>query len=294
MKQAWDTVVEGDLLAQVTGKIQACKNTLTVWNKDCFGYVMTMLKDKSKLLESLESEPVGDSVGVQISSLKKEINDLLGKEEIMWRQRSRVQWLKEGDRNTKIFHARASQRRRRNGIVGITDTLGYWVTNQKAIAQVAGQYFESIFSSSNPTDDDIFAILDQVSPKVTEEMNQVLTKEFTTMEVGEALAQMGPTKALGPDGMPALFFQSFWPQIGTTVTQAVLECLNQGAPMQSINHTNLVLIPKKISPTLIMEYRPISLCNVIYKLVSKTLANRLKRVLPDLISDNQSAFVPGR
>ena len=89
----------------------------------------------------------------------------------------------------------------------------------------------------------------------------------------------------GPDGMPPLFFQSFWPQIGPSVTMAVLDVLNHGTSVQSINHTHLVLIPKLKSPTTMSEYRPISLYNVIYKLVSKTLANRLKRVLPDIISD---------
>lgn len=88
------------------------------------------------------------------------------------------------------------------------------------------------------------AILDQVPSKVTEEMNQALGKEFTAVEARAALVQMGPTKALGPDGMPPIFYQSFWPQIGPTVIQAVLECLNQGVSLKSINHTHLVLILK--------------------------------------------------
>ncbi len=84
--------------------------------------------------------------------------------------------------------------------------------------------------------------------------------------------------------MPSLFFQSFWPQIGDSVTAVVLECLNEGASVKAFNHTHVV----------ITEYRPISLCNMVYKLVSKTLANRLKGILPELISPTQSAFVPGR
>ena len=149
-------------------------------------------------------------VGDQLCSLKKEINDLLGKEEIMWRQRSRVQWLREGDRNTKFFHAQANQRKRRNGILGINDQTGVWVSNQRAIARVAVDYFQSIFTSSSPTEKDISKVVAQVFLKVTAEMNQVLCKEYTETEVGEALKQMGPTKAPGPDGMPPFFFQSFW------------------------------------------------------------------------------------
>ncbi len=110
----------------------------------------------------------------------------------------------------------------------------------------------------------------------------------------EALKQMGPTKVPGLDGMPPLFFQSFWSQIGGEVSKAVLDVLNHGASLQSTNYTHLVLIPKKLSPKAITEYRPISLCKVIYKVVSKTLANRLKAILPAIISENQSAFVLGR
>ena len=200
----------------------------------------------------------------------------------------------EGDCNTKFFHVRANQRKRRNGLVGLFDHNGQWVTSQRDIAQVKVQYFHSIFSTSNPTKVELAVVLDQMYPKVTGEMNLVLDKEFTAMEMGEALMQMGPTKAPGPNGMPPLFYQSFWSQIGPTVTQAVLECLNHGVSLQSINHTHLVLIPKKLSPIVVTEYLPISLCNVIYKLVSKTLANCLKGVLPAIISNNQSAFVPGR
>ena len=74
----------------------------------------------------------------------------------------------------------------------------------------------------------------------------------------------------------------------------VLELLNDGDEMSSVNHTYIALIPKKKQCETSGDYRPISLCNVIYKLASKVLANRLKKVLPDIIHESQSGFVPGR
>ena len=104
---------------------------------------------------------------------------------------------------------------------------------------------------------------------------------------------MGPTKALGSDGMNVLFFQRFWHIVGDDVIAAVLDFLNFGTMLPEINYTHIVLIPKIKVPKRMSDYRPISLCNVIYKIISIVLASRLKLILPRLISPTQSAFVLG-
>ena len=101
---------------------------------------------------------------------------------------------------------------------------------------------------------------------------------------------MAPLKALGPDGMPLIFFQHYWKEIGGDVADAVLFCLNSGQIPTGINHTHITLIPKVKSPEKVTEFRPIALCNILYKLISKVLANRLKVILPNVLSKSQSAF----
>lgn len=133
-----------------------------------------------------------------------------------------------------------------------------------------------------------------VQPCITQTMSQTLTAEYTSEEIRSALFQMYPTKSPGPDGMPPLFYQQFWPSIGLDIVAAVKNFLNTGQLLKEINYTHVVLIPKVKEPQNMSQLRPIALCSVIYKFCAKVLANRLKPLLNQIISPQQSAFVPGR
>ncbi|XP_042944567.1 uncharacterized protein LOC122278446 [Carya illinoinensis] len=140
-------------------------------------------------------------------------------------------------------------------------------------------------------------ILDGIEAKVTAAMNvdfSDLDRIYEVEEVYSALRQMYPNKAPGPDEMPPIFFQKYWHIIGGKITAAVLEVLNTGHFPSDLNKTCLVLILKTDSPTLVSDFRFISLCNVIYKLIAKVITNRLKAILPSIISDTQTAFVHGK
>lgn len=105
---------------------------------------------------------------------------------------------------------------------------------------------------------------------------------------------MHPSKAPGPDGFSPCFYQRFWPLIGKDVVGAIKFFLSSEDMLRLINRTNVALIPKVKTPQYMTQLRPISLCNVLYKIGSKVLANRLKPLLSNIISPHQSAFVPGR
>ena len=101
---------------------------------------------------------------------------------------------------------------------------------------------------------------------------------------------MAPLKAPGPDSMPPLFFQHYWNLIGDDVIDSVLTFLNSTYLPEHLNHTFISLIPKKKNPEYASDFRPISLCNVVFKIFSKVLINRLKCILPKIITETQSAF----
>ena len=105
---------------------------------------------------------------------------------------------------------------------------------------------------------------------------------------------MHPSKAPGPNSMSSFFYQKYWHVVGLSISNAIILVLNSGKILRKINLAHISLIPKKKNPECMSDFRLISLCNVVYKIKSKVLANRLKLVLPCIISKSQSAFVPGR
>ena len=137
-------------------------------------------------------------------------------------------------------------------------------------------------------------MIECVPKKLSNRISAFLDSPFSAAKIKKALFYMFPTKAPRLDGMPALFYQTHWEIVGRDITTACLRCLIDGDSLEAINETLVVLIPKVDSPMKMSEFRPISLCNVIYKIVAKTLADRFRLALRDVISETQSAFVPGR
>jgi hypothetical protein len=137
-------------------------------------------------------------------------------------------------------------------------------------------------------------LLSLIHEPITENINSSLCREFTDNEIGDTLFQIGPLKAPGPDRTPSQFFQQNWAVMKDDVTKAVKDFFSKGVMPEGMNDTVIVLIPKGNNPECLEDYRPISLRNVTYKIISKCLVNRLWPFLDGLISETQSAFVPER
>lgn len=133
-----------------------------------------------------------------------------------------------------------------------------------------------------------------VNSGVTDDMNLALMASVSLEEIKDAALQIGVFKASGLDSFQGIFYQSFWDNIMEDVNNLV-HALMQGTVSPSmLNNTHIVLIPKVQNPESVSHFRPISLCNYSYKVLSKVLANGLKSLLPQLISPSQNAFVAGK
>lgn len=123
---------------------------------------------------------------------------------------------------------------------------------------------------------------------------RLLDGEVTAEEIQRVLFAMAANKSPGPDGYTCEFYISAWPIIKDDFVASVQSFFTTGFLPKGINSTILALIPKKNEAIRMGDYRPISCCNVLYKVLSKILANRLKKILPKFIAPNQSAFVKDR
>ncbi|CAN6724151.1 unnamed protein product [Malus baccata var. baccata] len=162
----------------------------------------------------------------------------------------------------------------------------------KGIGDTAIKYFSVLFQSGKP--DLVEEIQSCMESRLSTEDNRGLTTMVTECEIMEAAYQIPPMRAPGPDGFSGCFYQDHWDTVGPDVIKIVKAFWHSGTLLRSLNHTNLVLIPKMKCPKNMSQYRPIALCNVIYKIIAKVLTNRLKRVMPKVIGENQSAFVAGK
>lgn len=287
VKSTW-TSTDGDS----TLKIQAVLHHLHKWGSCKFGIIPQKIRFLQDQLMQLNNKTPNTKIKGMIKETEHNLNEALLQEEIWWSQRAETRWLKYGDNNTKFFHFKANQRRKKNFIHSITDTNGKEWQEENHIHDIFTDYFHNIFSTSNLVD--VQNSLEVVSNRVPQIMKEDLSADFTAEEVKVAMRSMKGTSSPGPDGLPALFYQTYWHIIGSDVTQLALQILNKGSDPTHVNNTYTSLIPKINKPILPSDFKPISLCNVILKIITKVIANRVKKVLPFVITDYQIAFLSNR
>ncbi|KAK9990436.1 hypothetical protein SO802_025421 [Lithocarpus litseifolius] len=237
--------------------MEKCGQELEKWSKRNFSSVRRELEKKRKLLSQAEATASRGGDANRVKILENEVNMLMDREAKMWSQRAKVQWLKDRDRNSRFFHGKCSQRRRRNYIKGLFDGEGRWCTQPKKIVDTVVNFYQDLFTSSNPVS--LEEVLEQIPLVVTADMNLKLMSEFTAHEVEIALKQMAPLKSPGPDSMPPLFYQSYWSMVDDSLVfcraketecQKLLDILAkyEHASGQQINREKTTLFFNKSTP----------------------------------------------
>ncbi|XP_020250145.1 uncharacterized protein LOC109827551 [Asparagus officinalis] len=295
IKEVWNNHFEGSTMFRFVTKLKNLKKALKHWTKETFSSTKANILKLSKQLEIIQSKLNQDMANEELQSgetvVSYELSGWLDKEELELRQKSRQLWLQQGDRNTKFFYNAIKHRISTNNIRYIINQDGTPISSFDKMKMIAPRFYEDLFNQTS-----YWNVFPKVTVKkiLTVEAKQWLVKDINHKEIKEALFQMNPDKAPGPDGFNAYFYQHNWSMIKDDVIVAVKSFFSSGKILKQINHTFLTLVPKSKEATSIQDYRPISCCNVIYKIISKILSNRLKLVVGELISNNQHAFLQGR
>lgn len=289
IKAAWKPGVRSFNFS-VSDRLKAVRKSLSRWKQKN----NTNSRDKIQVVEAnLELEQSARIPNFwKINGLKRELIKEYWEEELYWRLRSKDLWLKGGDQNSKFFHASVKFRRSRKRLEKILDEKGVFQFYEAAKGQVATEYFNKLFKSSNPASFQGF--FQNFNPKVTSEVNAQLCKEVTNEEIKEAAFAVQASSAPGPDGMSGLFFQHHWETIQNQLSEEVKHFFDSGCMPKEWNYTHICLIPKTNHPTEMCNLRPISLCSVMYKIISKILVRRLQPFLQALVGETQSPFVSER
>ncbi|KAK4571672.1 hypothetical protein RGQ29_030188 [Quercus rubra] len=238
------------------------------WNHHSF-----VERQKNQLMEELKSLDakegelgLSDREKSHRVNLRSQVEHLLSLEEISWRQKSRMLCITEGDNNTKFFHRMANSYRRYNHLRAL-EVDGVVFEEESEVSNQVVQFYKNLYKESEGW------------------------RPFVEEEILQVVSDMEGDKAPGPDGFTMAFYQHCWKVVEKDVLAVFEEVFHHCKFEKSLNATFLVLIPKKNDASDIRDFQPISLVGSVYKILAKVLANRLRMVLNQLISETQNSFV---
>jgi hypothetical protein len=207
-------------------------------------------------------------------------------------QQARSKWITLGDNNTRYFHQSTLVRRRRNKIMALQDAEDQWIYDEDDLKQHVLDFYHQLYSTSGQVYPNFISIT--TFPNISDVDMTYLGSTVTSHEVRRALFSMKSYKSPGPDGFHPIFFKNQWDIVGNSIVKFVSECFVNPNKIKEVNHTLITLIPKCQEPAKVTQLRPIALRNVIYKIVTKVVAQRIRSIIPYVVSNTQSSFIPGR
>jgi hypothetical protein len=223
-----------------------------------------------------------------IIKVRERAYELATNRELRWEQRTCCKWMSAGNKNTGFFHAYASARKQKNHIEAVQ--LGNaQIDSQECIQQVFLDHYTSLLGTSLPARHKHVSILYEEQKCLNN-----LDACFSGEEIWHTIKGMARNKACGPDGLCVEFVQQNWNCFGPHITHIFEGFHDSVVNLKLINKANIVLVPKTHNPSCARDYRPISIINLIPKLISKCLANQIRPHLPTLINVRHTIFVHKR
>ncbi|GKV50356.1 hypothetical protein SLEP1_g57064 [Rubroshorea leprosula] len=295
VEENWkSTEVEGWKGYVCKEKLKRLRNKLKKWNSEVFGSFENQIAEAAAKINEVDNKNEDGEITEEDILLRRErfseLWEAWQRREVAWKQKTKLDWVQQGDVNSKLFHRVMNSNRRRKLIRGIYKD-GVWIEEPSVVKQEVREYFNKIFQEEQWDRPKLGGLQFK---QLNEEDSVWLEREVSAEEVKQVVWDCGGDKSPGPDGFSFHIIKSIWNVIEKDIVDFVQEFSRNGKLVRGLNSSFIVLIPKKDNPIDLKDYRPISLIGSLYKILSKVLANRIKKVLPKVISGTQSAFLGGR
>ena len=241
-----------------------------------------------------KNNPISEEDAAKIEEIKNELEQLRKKKIEGLLVRSRANWINEGEKPTHYFCNLENRHFINKTVSFLERSNGEVIENQTDILKEVENFYSSLYSKKQVTNVDISNIIFD-APKLPIQDVDLLKKEITVAEIALALKDMKNNKSPGPDGFTVEFFKFFYCDIGHFYVRSINEGLNQGQLSITQYQGVITCIPKGDKPKQFLKnWRPISLLNVPYKILSSCIALRIQKVLPNIIHNSQKGFMKGR
>ncbi|GLU24015.1 hypothetical protein SLE2022_399860 [Rubroshorea leprosula] len=298
VREAWSVDIQGCPMFVVVQKLKLAKQKMKQLHKNRYGNLEGRIKDMAIELQnvqaSMQNALFDETLAAKEKELQRELTKLERANLSVIAQRAKVTWLKEMDSNSAYFHGKVKERQHRSVINSILNSEGVRVTQPKLIEQEFFMFYQNLFGKAKEGVQEVDMNVIRRGRVLTTEESEELCRPFTAREVEIALFSIPSNKSPGPDGFTSRFYRATYSIIKNDVMAAVLDFFDSGKILKQINATNITIVSKVSCPNVVSDYRPIACCNVIYKVISKLLIQRINEVLSMLVSSNQTAFVKGR
>lgn len=300
MEEAWKAPIrEADPLFSLYQRLRNAKGCCWTLNRNNFSNIQARVKESLSALQDIQRHVLTDPSPELFEDEKEAYASwmfLAAAEESFLYQKSRIRWLNVGILNTGVFHKAVRANLSKNVIHFLLDELERRVYDSSAIKTMILSYYMDLLGSANQA----------VSPFTVEQIQDIhpyrcsadLSVQLSALpsdeEIRNIIFSLPKSKAPGPDGFSVEFFLSSWELVGSDLIAAVKDFFVNPVLSRQVNSTVIALLPKVPGAARLSEFRPISLCNTVYKIIYKLIGNRLRLITPLAVQRNQVGFISGR
>ncbi|XP_042484214.1 uncharacterized protein LOC122064565 [Macadamia integrifolia] len=296
VKSSWEIDIPGSPMMVMAQKLKRLKVFLRSWAKEKFPNFNLEMMEAKKCMEEIHTEidrdGISDSIYAKEADAKTRYLKALQNYEKLWAEKSRSRWRNQGDRCSKFFHISVKIRRMKNSIKSLKMVDGTLTSDKEQIKEYVAGYYEH-FHKGTPLTNHMDLL--QCIPNVLDEWDRGRLDGIPSdSEIKNAVWDLDPDSAPGPDGFPGAFYKSCWDIISSDLCKAIRWFFRTGFMPYGINNNFLVLIPKIEGALSLDKFRALCMGNFLCKIISKILAMRLSYFLPKIISEEQGAFQKGK